>query len=147
MKVLLLFFLTLTFLELQAQESTDTLSYQVSLTGITLAVQNMSDMKRFYEKVFHVEFVEIEMYGGILYEGDFAGLKLLLCPAEIAGNTAEQNRHQLEILVSDLKKTMLMLKENGGEITGSIFEVQGFNTVAAKDPDENTIVLKQSISN
>ena len=66
-----------------------------------MAITNMQKMLAFYSNVFQIEFTEKEMYGSHLYSGIWGELNLLFCPAEIAQNTAEQNRHQFDIEVSD----------------------------------------------
>ena len=72
---------------------------KIEVEGMTIAVSDMNSMLDFYRALFHVEFTAKEMYGSTLYSGNLGQLQLLFCPAEIAQNTAKQNRHQLDIIV------------------------------------------------
>ena len=95
-------------------------NYQIE--GMTIAITNMEAMLSFYSNVFNIQFTEKEINGSKLYSGVWGGLNLLFCPAKIAGNTAEQNRHQLDIIVSDLTKTIQLTIKYGGKTMGEIVE-------------------------
>ena len=115
------------------------------VVGLTLAVFKMEQMLEFYRNVFEIEFTAQEMFGTTLYAGNFDHLKLLLCPAEIAGNDAQQNRHQLEIIVFDFEVILKMIVKFGGEIIGEIVEDENFKSIGIYDPDRNSMVLKEWI--
>ncbi|MEZ5058399.1 MAG: VOC family protein [Saprospiraceae bacterium] len=117
------------------------MSFQI--TGLTIAVTNMEAMLAFYSSVFDIKFQAKEMYGSTLYSGRWGQLEVLFCPAEIAQNTATQNRHQFDIIVSDLEKTIQNGLKNGGELMGDI-QIEGkTRSVGIYDPDRNSMTFKQ----
>jgi len=116
---------------------------EYKIEGFTLAVQNMDAVKTFYANVFGITFKEIKMYGSTLYSGVWGSLNILLCPAEIAHNTARQNRHQFDILVSDIDRFIEKIKKNGGKTIGEKSKDEQAWSIGVYDPDENSIVLKQ----
>lgn len=83
------------------------------------------------------------MFGTTLHSGNFDNLKLLFCPAEIAGNEARQNRHQFDIIVFDLAERLEKVIEFGGEVFGEFAEDETFKSVRLYDPDRNSIILKE----
>jgi predicted enzyme related to lactoylglutathione lyase len=114
------------------------------IEGVTVATTNMDQMVNFYSQVFGVEFKERQMLETKLYSGKWANIDLLLCPAEIAKNTAKQNRHQFEIAVSDLNTFIEKVTEHGGELIGDITtSSDGSLSVGIYDPDKNSILVKQ----
>ncbi len=116
---------------------------QHQIAGMTLAITNMEQMVAFYTKVFGLQFQEQEMYGSRLYATEWGGLKVLFCPADLAQNTATQNRHQLDVLVTDLRKALNAVTENDGSAMGEITETDTEWSVGIYDPDKNSLVLKQ----
>ena len=116
---------------------------QYQIEGMTMAITHMDEMLRFYSNLFLISFEEKEMFNTRLYTGKWGDLKLLFCPAEIAQNTATQNRHQFDIVVSDLASIIDLAKRNGGEIMGEIAETDNELSVGIYDPDKNSIILKQ----
>ena len=116
---------------------------QYQIEGMTMAITHMDEMLRFYSNLFLISFEEKEMFNTKLYTGKWGDLKLLFCPAEIAQNTATQNRHQFDIVVSDLAFIIDLAKMNGGEIMGEIAETDHDLSVGMYDPDKNSIILKQ----
>ena len=115
--------------------------YQIE--GMTIAVTSMEQMLDFYANTFNIRFTEKEMYGSKLYSSVWGGLNLLFCPANIAGNTSEQNRHQFDILVLDLKKTIEITTKYGGKAMGEIVEDEYSWSIGIYDPDKNSILFKQ----
>ena len=108
------------------------------LTRITIAVTDMSAMRRFYDTVFDAGLHPISAYGTTLYEGQLAGLELLMCPNEIAGVEAQQNRKQLRIAVPDLDAITQRATVAGGSIRNQTADLLG-----VVDPDGNTIEFVQ----
>ena len=90
------------------------------IQGMTMAITNMQQMLDFYSNVFKIHFTEKKMYNSKLYSGLWGELNLLFCPAEIARNTAVQNRHQFDILVSDLQNTIELTTKTRRETNGRI---------------------------
>lgn len=115
--------------------------YQIE--GMTIAIKNRKEMVAFYANTFNIQFEEKEMYGTTLYTSVWGGLKLLFCPAEIAGNTADQNRHQFDVIVPDLEQLIELTTKNGGKPMGAIVENEHFWSIGIYDPDKNSIVFKQ----
>lgn len=113
------------------------------IEGMTLAVFKMQRMIAFYANVFGVEFEEKEMLGASIYRATFDHFNLMFCPADIAGINAGQNRHQFDIIVYDLEKTLKKAVEFGGEIIGEIAETESCKCVGIYDPDKNSMVLKE----
>ena len=72
-----------------------------------------------------------------LYVGTCGELQLQLCPRELAGIDAEQNRHQLTIAVADVAATIELAKQHGG---------QAIDESAVRDPDGNSIELAKFVS-
>jgi predicted enzyme related to lactoylglutathione lyase len=118
---------------------------EITIVGITLAVTNMKKMLDFYSKVFNITFEEKKMYNSKLYFANCCDVKLIFCPAQLAQNTAEQNRHQLEFEVSDLASTIATIKESGGQLMGEIIKSDDALNVGIYDPDGNSILFRQSI--
>ncbi len=137
---ILALFVTLLSQNTSAQNMDDK-SYQIE--GMTIAITNMERMLEFYSKVFDIDFSEKEMYNSKLYSGHWGGLDLLFCPAEIAGNTAIQNRHQFDIIVSDLEAIIEVATKYGGKTMGGIVENEDIRNVGIYDPDKNSILFKQ----
>ena len=113
------------------------------LEGMTIAVTHMQNMINFYRAVFNIEFTESQMGDFTLYQGQWGKLKLLLCPAELAGNTAVQNRHQLDIIVPNLEKSMNTALAHGGKSMGEIAISKDLKSVGIYDPDNNSLVFKE----
>lgn len=113
------------------------------LEGMTMAITNMDAMLKFYSNVFNIDFQEKDMYGSRLYAGNWGGLKLLFCPAEIARNTAKQNRHQFDIIVPDLKLLIEMASKFEGKAMGDKHEDETSWSIGIYDPDGNSILFKQ----
>ena len=111
-------------------------SREVEISGITLAVTNMQDMVKFYSKVFGLNFTATDIGDARLYSADWQGRRLLFCPAEIAKNTAKQNRHQFEFYVQDLDAIKKKIETSGG----TIFDSTG-NAISVYDPDMNSMVF------
>lgn len=111
----------------------------LKILKITIAVTNTTEMVNFYNTVFNSNLKEIATYGTKLYSGNFIGLELLLCPNEIAGVNAKQNRQQFDISVSDINSVLDKVIKN----SGTIKEVYNKTTKSASviDPDGNTIVF------
>lgn len=120
-------------------------SENLNLTGITIAVNKLKQMVRFYNNVFKTELKPFDAYGMQLYEGKLAGIKLVFCPNEISGVKAEQNRHQFSFVVSDLEETMKAVINSGGQKLDKILEKEDEKVVAILDPDNNTIELIQKL--
>lgn len=113
------------------------------ITGFTLAIINMNKMLTFYIDVFEIQFTPTVISGFTVYHGDWNGIDIQFCPAELAKNTAKQNRHQLTIEVNNLKELANMIEEKGGKIIGEIIDGEKEISVGIYDPDGNSLVLKQ----
>jgi len=109
------------------------------LSKITIAITNINEMVNFYQTVFKCEFNEVSIANTTLYSGNLFGIKILLCPNELAGVIAQQNRQQFDIEVAGIKTVLQdVIKANG-----KIKEPYNSETKTASviDPDGNTIVF------
>lgn len=114
---------------------------------ITLAVNNMEAMVGFYNNVFDARLLAVEMVPGIrFYRGTLAGMGLLLCPNEIAGVNAHQNRHQLRFVVDDIEDMLARVVAAGGVLVNAIQELGSDRIAGGRDPDGNTFELLQYLS-
>ncbi|MEQ9303733.1 MAG: hypothetical protein RJQ14_07440, partial [Marinoscillum sp.] len=59
-------------------------------------------------------------------------------------NTAKQNRHQLELEVQNLTEVLAKVEKYHGSIMGEPAESEEYLQVGIKDPDNNSLVLKQT---
>ncbi len=114
------------------------------IPGLTVAVTNMKAMVSFYEQVFEMEFQPVSQYQNTLYQGIWGGLSMLFCPAELAKNTATQNRHQFNIEVNDLMAFVTKVKDHGGTLMGDVTDQQNVLSVGIYDPDGNSLVVSQN---
>jgi len=115
------------------------------ITGLTLATYDHVAMVSFYTNVFNVKFESFQQEGFTLLQGSFSDIELLLCPAELARNKTNQNRHQLNIEVSEIEKTVELIKKNNGSIDGEIITNDKKKTIAFFDPDGNSMILTQQL--
>jgi predicted enzyme related to lactoylglutathione lyase len=116
----------------------------LALTDLTLATTDTPGMVAFYNAVFDAGLEPVAAYGTTLYRGRLAGLGLLLCPNEIAGVDAQQNRHQLRFHVARLDEVIARAQATGGSLKGEIGEDRGRRLAAVVDPDGNTMELVEA---
>ncbi|MEZ0229836.1 MAG: VOC family protein [Planctomycetota bacterium] len=112
--------------------STTAVSTGARLAAITIAVTDMDRMARFYREVLGLELRLRRMGPFELITANLNGLELQLCPREVAGITAEQNRHQLRFVVPDVERALRAAKEAHGTL---------MEHNAVRDPDGNSIEL------
>ena len=118
------------------------MNYQI--TGLTLAVTNMQQMLEFYEGVFQIRFTMQEMQGHQLYKTKWLGMDLLFCPAELANNTATQNRHQFDIATENIIATVELVQAHHGIMMHDIIQQGDTKTVSVYDPDHNSMVFTET---
>ncbi len=119
------------------------MSFKIS--KITLAVNHAKEMADFYNTVFDCQLKEFEAFNSTLYSGNFCGINLLICPNQIAGVEAQQNRQQFDIEVNDIEKVIKIAISNGGKLFQEITTNETSKTAAITDPDGNSIVLIETI--
>lgn len=111
---------------------------------VILAVTKMKSMVAFYNAVFDARLVAIEMMPGIeFYRGKLAGIDLLMCPNDVAGVVAQQNRHQFRFVVENVEQMLATVVQAGGSQLNAIQEVGADRVASAYDPDGNTFELVQ----
>lgn len=115
------------------------------VASMTIAVTQMKAMVNFYTQVFGIEFKANENYGITLYNGKLGEINLQFCPADIAGISATENRHQLDIVVSDLNKAIEAVEANGGQLLQEVVETETAKSVGVYDPDGNSVVLVERV--
>jgi predicted enzyme related to lactoylglutathione lyase len=116
----------------------------IRLAAMTLAATDVAGMVAFYNAVFGCELVAKPAFGTTLYEGQLAGIKLVVCPNEVAGVNAEQNRHQLRFEVAGLAGMVARVLAAGGALKGEAGETADQRWAAVVDPDGNTIELVEA---
>jgi catechol 2,3-dioxygenase-like lactoylglutathione lyase family enzyme len=110
----------------------------MKIERVTLAATNVQAMVEFYDAVFDARLEPVTAFGTTLYKGHFLGLDLLICPNEIAGVDARQNRHQFRLMVPELTTFVENMKTAGGTIIN-----QNSGAVGFRDPDGNTYEVAQ----
>ena len=112
------------------------------LTRIDLTVKDMDRMSAFYSRVFDVAFQPIEAGPHTFLVADVPGLcTLQLVPQEVAGITAEENRHQLNLNTADLELVISRALDNGGTQVGEVRTEGAGRAFGVRDPDGNYIVF------
>lgn len=114
-----------------------------TIKGFTMAVFNMDAMIQFYNHVFGINFKKENMFDTVLYKCHWGGLDVLFCPAELANNSSDQNRHQFDIIVDNIEEAVKQVIMNEGKLISKIKQGENYISVGIKDPDNNSIVLKQ----
>jgi predicted enzyme related to lactoylglutathione lyase len=109
------------------------------LDRITIAVNNMQHMVVFYNVIFNAKLQPVSAFGTTLYKGTLAGIELLMCPNEIAGVDAKQNRKQLRFVVDDVQAIAAIIPAARGQVIN-----QDGSTIGVCDPDGNTIEFTQA---
>jgi catechol 2,3-dioxygenase-like lactoylglutathione lyase family enzyme len=103
---------------------------------MTIAVTDLDSMARFYVQVFGARLSRREMGRFALFVGELTSLRLQLCPKELAGIEATQNRHQLTIAVDDVSATIALAQQHGGS---------KIDESTIRDPDGNSIELTRGM--
>jgi len=109
----------------------------VHLTRITLAVDDVEVMVRFYNEVFDCGLVPIN--GSPLAKGTLGGVEFVICPNSLAQVIANQNRHQLRIGVDDPEALALRAERAGGSVVNRSRETAKIVGIAG--PEGNTYEL------
>ena len=93
-------------------------SSNFEIEGTTTAIYNMDNMVKFYAKAFKIQFKELKKNNAKMYLGTWGNLKLLFCPAEVAGIKAKQNHHQFDVVVPALDAAVQTALSEGGQTMG-----------------------------
>jgi predicted enzyme related to lactoylglutathione lyase len=109
------------------------------LSKITIACTNISQMIAFYSKVFNVKFAEHEFSDFKMYSVNITDINFLFCPNEIAGVTAEQNRHQFDYTTDNIQEVIDNALSSGGSLHSELQKSDIGSSVTVSDPDGNTI--------
>jgi len=136
--ILIIAMLFLLYSKIMAQTTT-------KINRITVAVFNEEKMKYFYENVFDIRFKTIKNPDFNLYVGDWSGMEIQFCSAEVAKNTATQNRHQFHINVKELDSILKTVKEYGGSVIDNAVLNDTLKQAFITDPDGNTIVVQEEL--
>lgn len=115
----------------------------MKLTEIVIACFKLEEMLDFYKSVFSIPFNEVTIPQGKIYEANDDDLKITLCPADIAGITAKDNRHQLTFVVPDINSCIRKTERFGGTLMNELEETNDCLQIAVRDVDNNSIVLKE----
>ena len=119
---------------------------QYKIQGLTMSITNMEAMLDFYMNVFHMTFVEKKINGNYLYSTTWSGLDLLFIPAELTKIQANQNRHQIDVVVDSIESVIEVALQYGGQIIGKLVEDESSKSVGIYDPDGNSILFVQMMN-
>jgi len=114
---------------------------KIALTDMTLVATDVPAMVAFYNSVFESDLKPWSAFGATLYRGTLGGVGLQLCPNEVAGVVAEQNRHQLRFQVPNLDAMLARVQAAGGALHGDLTQEGNKRLAAVEDPDGNTLEL------
>lgn len=117
----------------------------MKISELVIACFNLEGMLTFYKNVFSILFEEIKIPQGTIYNGFIDEIQITLCPADMAGIEAKDNRHQLTILVDDIKKTLDSTISYNGSVMQELVGSKDFLRATIRDIDGNSIILKQVI--
>ena len=112
---------------------------------ITLAVVHEVRMETFYSQLFEIDFSPEETDNYKVVSGEWNGITLTFCPAEIAGNSAKQNRHQLHIQVKDVDEFFEQALKLGAIIIERPVSLEGMRSGSLMDPDGTSMVICQKM--
>jgi predicted enzyme related to lactoylglutathione lyase len=110
----------------------------VYIQRITLAVEDMSSMVKFYNDVFGCALEPLS--GSPVSKGRFADIELIMCPNSVAGVVADQNRHQFRIIVDDAERLARRIEAAGGAVVNR-GSSEGKTVLGVADPEGNTYEL------
>lgn len=116
-----------------------------AIDRIIIATTKTMEMCCFFEKLFSIKLFPVEAHGTTLYSGEIGGLKLLLCPNEIAKTVAENNRFQIEFIVHKLIELLDIVSQNVGQVKDKPIKEENFLVASFYDPDGNTFVFKEKV--
>lgn len=108
------------------------------ITEIGLVAEDVAAMVRFYDDLFGAGLEPFPMGGTNLYRGRLHGTSFYLCPNELAGVDAQQNRHQFTYSTTDLAATLELAVRAGGTVRD-----RTASNATVVDPDGNNIVFAQ----
>lgn len=113
------------------------------ITELVIACFNIDGMLAFYKNVFSISFEAVKISQGSIYVGYIDKIQITLCPANIAGIKATDNRHQLTFSLNDINNALNKTKDYNGSIMQELEEVKDFIHASIRDVDGNSIILKQ----
>jgi predicted enzyme related to lactoylglutathione lyase len=117
----------------------------IQLENITLAVDDVEAMVRFYDAVFGCDLQPYQPFGDVRgYRGTLAGIELVMVPNSIAQVDARQNRQQLQFAVDDVEATVDRAVGSGGTPLDEAEIRRGRMSGAVYDPDGNSIVFVEA---
>ncbi|MFT7486012.1 MAG: putative enzyme related to lactoylglutathione lyase [Candidatus Paceibacteria bacterium] len=111
---------------------------------ITIAVADMDSMATFYSATLSLAFVDVDLMGHTLKSARDGELEIMLCPKELAGIEAKINTIQVRFLVPDVRGAYARGLVEGGKDLGEPTELQGCLQASLRDPDGNSLELKQT---
>lgn len=111
----------------------------MKLKKITLAVNDLDAMARFYERLLDVTFDDLKLYNSLVKTSTYQQINIMLCPNIVAQVQADQARHQFEFEVHSLNDI------RNDEFIKSYIDMEMSNEtfITLIDPDRNTLVLTQ----
>lgn len=114
---------------------------RVRLECITIAAADVERTAGFYEQVLGAQFQAVDLDGFALRVGQVAGLRLQVCPKELAGISATENLCQLRFVVPSLERCRTAAVAAGGGLLGEVVSQGGRTIGAVRDPDGSSVEL------
>jgi predicted enzyme related to lactoylglutathione lyase len=118
---------------------------QFKLIQIDMAIVHMDKMVNFYTSVLDAKLTSRDVQGMKMYSGTMLGMTFVMAPNELAGVVAEQSRHQLEVVVTDIEAIADKAKAAGGNLRDGIQTNGDSKVLVVEDPDGNTVIFHQKI--
>lgn len=116
----------------------------VRVDRVTVAVNNMPAMVRFYNAAFGADLELIDPTSEFpFHAGHLGNLDLIFCPNSLTQIEAEKNRQQLRLVVEDLETVLAAALRAGGQVLGEVQRAGPAVMVGLSDPDNNSIEVIQ----
>lgn len=116
----------------------------VRVDRVTVAVNNMPGMVRFYNAAFGCGLELIDPSSEFpFHAGQLGNLELLFCPNSLTQIEADKNRQQLRLVVEDLRAVVDAALRAGGQVLGEVQQAGPVLMAGLSDPDGNSIELIQ----
>ena len=119
----------------------------MKIERMTVAVNRMAEMVRFYNAVFDAGLEPFGPEGAVrFHRGKLDGKTLIFCPNTIAEVDAQQNRQQFHFAVEDVDHVMQQALNNGGQEYTPLQDNGQTRSASVADPDGNTMEFIQHLS-
>ena len=107
----------------------------INLSELVMVCFNIDRMLAFYQNIIDLPFEEVKIPQGRIYIGFIDEIQVTLCPASTAGIKAKDNRHQLTVLVDDIKNALEDTNRDNGSIMQGLTESKDFWQASIREVD------------